>query len=629
MQQFRNLLKGWLGKVLLVIFILPFAFFGIEGLFNSGGSADVAIKVNDAEISTLEVNRAIENQRENLKQQMGGNIDDSFLTDELLKPRVVESLIQRELIKQAVEEEGLAVSADRVKSYVRSMPQFQDESGNFSNDRLESLLVQANFTKARLFETIQESMVFEQLQNGVGATAFITPSELNYAVKLNNQKRDFSYAIQSAEALKEKVELTEDELQAYFEQNKSQFRTQEKVKIQYIQLGKDDFEKSVTVPEEEITAAYHDYENKLKQQERRRASHILVEINDDRSDSEAMKRIKEAQAKLVEGQSFEKVVSEYSDDIATTSDGGDLDYNGKGVFDEDFENALFALDEKGDVSDIVKSEFGYHIIKLTGIEQPEIVSLEDKRQELVKEIKSDMAQEKLEEAIDDINRLAFESGDLQLISDDYKKPIQTSDFFTRQGGKGVAADRAVIDAAFSDIVLNDGQNSEIIELSNGKVVVIRLAQHEQARDQEFKEVESQIRSVLVLEKSREQAKSKAEAVIAKLKDGASRDTIAEEFGLEWKQGEGVSRQGSDLPQTVVSAAFEMPVPATGGQSIKHFGQPNGDQEIIILSRVVDGEFDLEGEQLAQAKASASQRFGNSDFANYIASLREKAKIEIR
>lgn len=630
MQQFRNLLKGWFGKFLLFIFILPFAFFGIEGIFNSSGNADVAITVNDAEISTLEVNRAIENQRETLKQQMGGNIDDSFLTDDLLKPRVVESLIQRELIRQAVEQEGLTVSSAQVKSYVRSMPQFQDESGNFSNERLEALMVQANYTKARLFDTVEESMVFEQLQNGVSASAFITRTELNYAVRLNNQTRSLSYAIKEAAPLQEKIQVSDDELKAYYEQNKAQFKTTEKVKIQYVELGKDNFIKDIEVTDEDITNAYHQYADLLSAQERRRASHILAEINDDQSEEEARAKITEAQARLEAGDPFEEVAAKYSDDIATSGSGGDLDFNGRGVFDGPFEEALFGIKEEGVVSDVVKTEYGFHLIKLTGIERQPIASLADKKPELEAELKEEIAQEKLEEAIDDLNRLAFESGDLQVISDDYAKPVETSEFFTRMGGAGITADRNVVDNAFSDVVLIDGQNSEVVELENGNIVVMRLAEHQPAREQSLDEVTEDIRSALVLEKAREQARSTAEEAVAKLKEGADMQEVAAEYGLTWTSLSEIDRQSAEAPRTVISSAFEMPVPAAeAGKSVDHFGQPNGDQEIIVLTKVTDGDFNLTEEEISQAKVSASQRLGGADFANYIATLREKASIEIK
>lgn len=629
MQQFRNLLKGWVGKLLLFIFILPFAFFGIEGIFNSSGSQDVAVTVNGVEIPKIEVSRAIENQRRNLKEQMGGNIDDSFLTDDLLRPRVVEGLIQKELIRQSSERDGMAVSSNLVKSYVRSLPQFQDETGQFSNDKLETLLVQANFTKARLFDAVQESMVLEQLQSGIGSTAFITSAELDYIVKLNDQKRVVSYATLAAAPLKDGITLSDEEISAFFEMNKLQYRTEEKVKVNYIVVAMDDFADDAEVEESELLAAYDDYVQGVKDQERRRASHVLVEINDDRSQADAKARIEEALARLTAGDSFESVAQEYSDDIATATAGGDLDYAGRGLYDEAFEEALFGLKAEGDVTGVVKTEFGYHVIKLTGIETPEIADFDTKKAELIADIKIDHARIKLDEAIDEIGRIAYESGDLQAVSERYGKPIETTPFFTQMGGSGIAADPKFVTAAFSDAVIKEGHNSEIIELGDSRVAVLRLAKHQPARDQELSEVEEQVKTALIQQKLRQLTDEKATAIVAKLKEGGDLASVGEEFNLTWQENVEITRQSGDLSRSIISTAFEMPKPSDDAVSAKKVALPSGDQEIVVLSKVIEGENSLTDTEALQAKASASQQFGTQDFNNYVASLKDSAEIEIR
>ena len=627
MQQFRNLLKGWVGKVLLFIFILPFAFFGIGGIFNSGSKQDVAIEVNGVEISKMEVSRAIQNQRNNLKAQMGGNIDDSFFSDEMLAPGVIENLIQRELLKQALQNDGLTVAPDLVKSYVRSMPQFQDEQGNFSNERLEIALVQANYTKLKLYSVVQESMVMEQLQAGVGASAFITDSELERLAKLNGQTRDASYAKFEVAPLKEAIELTEEEKQAYYEENKAQYRTEEKIKLEYVALSRDDFKGEIEVTEDELNSAYDDYVAGQADLERRRASHILVEINDDRNEEEAQARIKEAQQKLEGGEDFSSVAKTFSDDIATSNNGGDLDFAGRGVYDEAFEQALFSLADKGQVSDIVKTEFGFHLIKLTDVQAQEIASFDAMKDTLSNQILETLAQDQLDAALDELNRLAYEAGDLQVISEQYNKSIETTELFTRQGGTGIAADNTVITAGFSETVLQEGLNSEALELADGRVAVIKMLERQEPRDLTFEEVADQVTAALTQEKARELAKSKADAIVAKVEEGVELATIAEEYGLEWKDVNGATRASSDLPRTAISALFEMPKPAGESKSVKKVSLPNGDQEVLILNAVEEGDFKLEGAAIAQAKAAAANQLANSDFTSYIASLRESAEIK--
>ena len=625
MQQFRNLLKGWFGKVLLVIFILPFAFFGIEGIFNSSGKRDLALTVNGAEITKLELSQEINNQRERFRQQMGGQIDPSMLPDDMLKPNAVESLIQRELLKQAVENEGLGASSELVKSYVRSMQQFQDEDGNFSNDRLETVLAQSNYTKAMLFNIVKESMVVEQLQKGISDSAFSTPAELEYLVKLRDQTRDAQYAILKVDSFKESVDVSDDKLREYFKEHQAQYRTEEQVKVQYVALSEADFAADIETSEDDLLLEYDDFVKRQKQYEQRRASHILVEINDDRSDKDALSRIKDAQ-KMIKEKSFEEAVKSYSDDIATVENGGDLDFVRKGDFDKTFEEALFKLEKPEDISDIVKSEFGYHIIKLTEVDALDIPSFEEKKESLKAQLNKQQAKEKLNEALDELGRLAFESGDLQVISEHYNKPIEISEFFTRMSGKGFAEEESVREVAFSDEILKEELNSEAIELKDGRIAVLRLKTHKPARDKKLDEVKDQVRDALVSQEALKMAEEKAKEMVAKVKEGESLESLSKSFGVEWKALKEITRQSSEPSTSAVAAIFELPRATEGKKSVSFVSSPLGDQEVVILDAVIEGQFDLKEKEKLAATLSSGSQMGQSDFANYLAILKEKAEI---
>lgn len=629
MQQFRNLLKGWFGKVLLAIFILPFAFFGIEGIFMNSGRADFAVRVNDVEISKAEVDRAIVNQRDQLVQRMGGNVDPGLFSDDMLRPRVIDSLIERELLTQAVKAEGLVVSPDTIKQYVRGMPQFQDDAtGAFSQEKLESMLARAGYTPVRFYAELSADMVSDQLRQGVGLSAFATESELKELIKLDAQKRDASYATLSLEPFKTDIEVTDDEAATYFEANQSQYRTEEKVKIQYLVFKAGDFAEQVEVTEDEILAEYDQYAKSQSDLERRRASHVLVEVNDDRSDDEALARIKEAQAKLQAGSEFAELAKTYSDDTATAEIGGDLDFAGRGIYDEAFEKALFALKE-GEVSDVVKTEFGYHLIKLTGVEAQSLAPLEEKREEMKQRVSEAKAAEKLNEAIDELNELTYAAGDLSAVSERFAKPVQESAAFTRRGGSGITADPKVVEAAFSEALLKEGLNSSAIELADGSVMVMRVSQHEPERTRTLEEVRDEVLTALRMQKAREKAKAAAEEIVAKLQAGDSLESVADAYKLTWNHQSDVSRQSTDVSRQIVSKLFEMPSPADGGRTVEKISLPSGDQDIVVLTKVTEGEFTLDEKETLQAALSFAGQVGQVEFRNYLATLRENAEIEIR
>lgn len=625
MQQFRNMLKGWVGKVLLAIFILPFAFFGIEGLILNSGRDDTALSVNGRDIPKAEVDRAINAQRDTLAQRMGGKLDPSIFTDEMLRPRVIETLIQKELMTQAIKDEGLFVASEAIKSYVRSMDQFKDEKGEFSKEKLETVLARAGYTSARFFDELSNGMVAEQLQQGVGGSAFVTPDELRMLVQLDGQTRDLSLATIKVDTFKDKVEVAEDAISSHFQANQDQFRTQEKIAIQYLQFRGDDFAAKVSVSDEDVLAEYEHYVATSNEQERRRASHILVEVSDDRDDTAAQARIQEARARLDAGEDFAALAKTYSDDAATAPAGGDLDFAGRGVYDEAFEKALFAL-EQGKVSDVVKTEFGYHLIKLTAIERAAVASLDDKKAELKARLVQDRAAEQLNEAIDELNRLAYESGDLAAIAEKYSKKIEETALFTRQGGAGIAADTKVLETAFSDEVLKDGANSEALELADGSVVLVRLARHEEARNQTLDEVRDQVRATLVQQNARDKAAALAEEILAKVRSGESLEALADAHAITWTHTAGVKRQNNELSRSAVGKLFEMPRPAEAGRVADRVSQPSGDQEILVLTKVVEGPFALSPDEIVQTSIAGASQFGRLDFENYMGTLKDAAEI---
>ncbi len=625
MQEFRNLLKGWVGKVLLAIFILPFAFFGIEGIILNSGKSDVALSVNGKEISKAEIDRAINAQRDALAQRMGGKIDTSIFTDDMLRPRVIETLIQKELMTQAIKDEGLFVAPESIKSYVRSMDQFKDENGQFSQEKLETVLARAGYTAARFFDELSNGMVAEQLQQGIGSSAFLTSDELKTLVQLDGQKRDVAFATLKLDSFKDKIEVTDEQVTRYYEENKAQYRTQETVAVQYLQFRPEDFAKDVTVSEEDLAAEYEHYVATSNDQERRRASHILVEVNDDRDEAAAQTRINEVKAKLDAGGDFAALAKEYSDDAATAGQGGDLDFAGHGAYDEAFEKALFAL-EQDKMSAPVKTEFGYHIIKLTGIERAAVATFDSKKEELKQKLVQDKAAAHLNEVIDELNRLAYESGDLSAISEKFGKKVQELPPFTRAGGTGIAADKKVVEAVFSDTVLKDGANSEALELGDGSVAIVRVSKHDEARDQTLDEVKDLVRGTVKLQNAREKAKATAEEIIAKLKSGETLQAIASAYGVSWTEKAAVSRQSADVARPIVGKLFEMPRPADGGRAVDLVGQPTGDQEILVLTKVVDGEFNLSPDEIVQTSIAGASRFGQLDFENYMGTLKDAAEI---
>ena len=351
------------------------------------------------------------------------------------------------------------------------------------------------------------------------------------------------------------------------------------------------------------------------------------QVNKKRDDADAKARIEEVQKKLEAGEDFASLAKEYSDDIASAKSGGDLGYAGRGIYDPAFEKALFDLKKVGDVSGIVKTQFGYHIIKLTGIEKPKVESFEDKKAALKAELIKSKAMDKLNDAIDDLNRLTYESGDLSAIAEKYHKKVQVSEPFTHQGGNGITANKKVIDAAFSEPVLKEGANSDAIQLEDGTVVVLRLEKHFPARTQTLDEVKSQVQEAVVDEKARDKARDVANEIVKKLDSGSTQDAVAAEYKVTWTKKEGVTRRSTDVSQGIVSKLFGMPKPGKSRFVVDTLAQPSGDEQVLVLSKIEPGEFKLTDDEKLKAELAGGNHLGQQDFDNYMATLKQNAEIE--
>ncbi|MCG8673484.1 MAG: SurA N-terminal domain-containing protein [Pseudomonadales bacterium] len=627
MDAFRNLLKGWFGKCLLVLFILPFAFFGIEGLFQAGGRGNTEVVVNGVEITKPEIDRAAELQRRNLVQRMGGNIDPSFISMEMVRPSAIEYLIRKTLLGQAVEHEGLFVAQENAKSFVRAMPQFQDETGQFSQTRLEQLLVQAGYTGTGFFAEVREDLLVKQLQSGISASAFTIPSELKSLVVLDKQKRDISTLEVKAADYRDQVEVSDDDIQIHYDANSSSYQTPEKAKVEYLHLSLANFTSEEPISDEDVQAAFEKILAAEADKERRRAKHLLVEVGGDLSEQEALDKIKEAQAEIEQGVSFDKVVEKYSDDIATSKLGGDLGFAGRGVYDSSFEDALYAL-EVGQTSDIVKTEFGYHIIRLAEIDKKELPTFENEKAGIIETLKQDRSRDALAIAIEDLNQKAFEHPDtLEDAAEGVRgAEIKTSDWITRVGAAGPLNDPKVMAKIFDPEFIEDRLNSEVIELDNDEIVLVRVMDYQAKSVKPLEEVKAQVKNAVISKKSKEKASEVANGLLAKLATGSSADAVATEISKEWTVKAGVARQSTELGREVVQKAFELPAP-TESASYDKVQLPSGDQVIVAVSKVEAGVYELSEQEEKQMQQVVQSRYGQYDFNNYIETLRESSQIE--
>lgn len=545
LQAMRDNAQGIIAKIIVFFIIIVFALFGVESIVSLGGGDEPSATVGDLEISELDITRAVEQQKANLRRQFGEQFDENLFSEELLRSSAIEQLVQQNIAIVQADKLGLYASGDQIDEMILSIPAFQLD-GKFNKEQFRSILRLNGWSPLSFRESLAQDIKVNQVQLALSLTEY--PSD--YSVQMNElmaqEKRTFSFAEIRFDALLEGVEVTAEDIDTYYQQNSDRFKSPETVSVKYVALSRDHLMTQVEdLDESDVRAAYDEYVAALSEKEERQASHILIEINDDRSETEASQMISELAQKLAAGESFAELAKQ-SDDIATSANGGDLGFAGKGIYDPAFEQALFALD-KDQVSEPVKTEFGYHLIKLVDVrgEQPE--SFEQRQASLEQEVKNGMAQALLAEQIQELSNIAFTAANIEEVASTFGLQVETSDSFTRGSGSGIATHAAIRNAAFADNVLLDGELSEVVE-ANDAAYVVAVAEHKTPELLPLESVQAGIKTTLQQEKAAEKARLNAKAIA----DGEATDEA-----LEWKEVQAVFGETADTPRSVQIKAFAM------------------------------------------------------------------------
>lgn len=616
LQNIRDKSQGWIAKAIIGLIVVLMAFTGFEAIFNSVTHNQTAAEVNGEEITIPEVNQAVEMQRRQLAQQLGPDFDASMLDDRLLRDSAINGLIDRMLLLQGAQKAGFAFSDAAVDQLIVQTPEFQ-VNGAFDAARFDQVIGQMGYSRLQFRDLLQKEMLVAQLRAGVSGTSFVTDQDIAAFAALERQTRDF--ATRKFTANPASVAVSDDELKAFYDKDPARFMSPEQVVLEYIELKKQAFMDQIEVTDEELRSQYA--KDTANQTERRRASHILIEVNDKQDDAQAKATIEKLRDRLDSGEDFAAVAKEASQDPGSAPEGGDLGYAGQGVYDPAFEKALYALKE-GEVSEPVRTEFGWHLIKLTGVQAADLPSFDSIKAKLADEVKAQRADVRFVEASKTLENSAFESADLAQPAEELGLKIQTSAPVGREGGEGITANRQVMQAAFSQEVLDERANSPVLELDPETAVVVRVKEHRKPEQLPLEQVSEQIRAQLVQQKASEQARSEGEKLISDFKSNPS-----EEHGSGWQVVEAADRNQDGIEPAVLQQAFRMPKPAEGKPRMAGVTLNNGDFVVVRLDGVNVPEQALSDEEKANYRRFLASRAGQQDFFAYREMLRETADIE--
>ena len=627
LENIREKSQGGIAKTILGLIILTFA---VAGIGNYSNSVDTSVaEVNGQKITKSTFDKAYQNQRARMEQQFGQmfetlSADSTYMAN--FRNGVLDNLINETLINQSSMDLSIRISDERLKKTIREMPEFQID-GVFDNNRYLAIINQAGFYQSSDFrDYFRIEMARRQLSQGLVSTEFNLPYQEVMFSTLQNQKRDIRYATISAEQFKATIDVSDEEINRYYFANQTRFENQEKVKVDYLILDVNEIAKSVEVSAEDLNQYYQDNIDSFRQAEQRRVSHILIEFGDD--ESVAKSSIEALLVRLNQGEDFATLAMNHSTDTFSGENGGDLDWIELGVMEPAFDESAFAIAKVGDVSKVVKSEFGFHLIKLTDLKAEQTKAFEDVRDELTATVSNEKAQDDFFALQQKMAQISFEFPDsLDDAAQAVNLSVQTSVWLSRVGNILPFNDSQVIDAVFSDLVLNDNVNSDLIEVNDNLAIVVRLNEYQMAQVKPLTEVSEQIKTTLIAEKATNKASATAEELLSQFKAGndITQALIAVKSNFVVKPA--LARFGGDLDSSIIKEAFVLPHPSAGDISASTVTLSNGDLALLELQAVVKGavtseiDSNISKQQVTQLAQSA--------YNSYVDSLKVNAKITRR
>jgi len=612
----REKAQGAFAWGILIIICVPFALWGIQNYLDTGEEAPVA-SVGDKDFFQRDVNKAYEQYSQNLQGMM--------IDEQTLKAQALEKLIKDEVLLQYVHANGLVTTDDAARELIQSLPYFQVD-GKFDDKRYRTALNLQKMSSGEFVNRIKNALIMEQFQRSIIDSSFATKYDVESFFKIQNQQRDVAYVTVAVQKLAEQP--SEEQIAAYYQQHQDLYQTPEQVSVEYIELALEDIAKTIAVTDDKLKAYYEEQKDQYTTPERRKISHILFAINDKVDEKTALEKALKAQKELA-GKDFAVVAAEVSDDKLTAKIGGDLGLFNAGVMEKSFEDAASAL-KLGEVSNPVKSAFGYHLIKVTELVPGEIKPFESVKNEVTKAYQKAQAENAFYESGERLTEMSYEHPDtLKTVADALGITIKKTDLFTKDKGDGVAAEEKIRSAAFTEEVLQ-GNNSTPIELGTDRLVVLRMSEHKPAAARELNDVKQDIVAVLLADKAKQQAIETAKNIKAGLQAGASIQTVAAENKLQVKTVAGLTRNKEDVPLALSQAIFKAAKPVGGKPTVFIAELPAGEQAVVSLSKVTEGAMtEDDKKKMELATKNIAKAFGQTEFNALIYSLQADADISVR
>ncbi len=616
LQNMRESFTGKFAFALLVLIGLSFVFVGLNYSFI--GSTNAA-KVDGEEILA----GAFEQRyREAVRREPQlALVDGQFRVD--IRRMLLDGMIQGQLIRNYLDDNGYRISDEQLTSNIQEMPQFQ-VGGRFDMDAYRSFLLTNIGQTPEEWEPVRRNELREQqLQLSLIATAIVTPAEYRRYLNLIAEQRVVTVATIDQFAIADELIVTDDMIQAYYNENQAIFMDEESADVDYIRISRSTIAAGIDPSEDELVEWHSNNPELYQEDEQRRARHILILAGDD-GEALAQQALERVQA----GEAFETVAAEMSADTGTAADGGDLGSMTEDQYLEGLGEAVFDMAE-GEVRGPVETIFGFHIVRLDEIAEQRDLTLEQARDDVVADVRASQAFEIYRQYEDDLTEALFSSSEIREIGESLGEPVQTAAGFTRQGGGPFGANQAAIDAIFEEIVLTGGQISEVIELDADSMAIFSVAEFYPASPKPMADVRGEIDNNLRAVQAETILANRAEAALAAVADGTDFGVAAENVDMTVTEPQLWTRGDPTVDENLISAVFDSGKPEEGATITGTARMTDGSIAIFSLAAVLPGR--PESIPLAQrdeGKLALAQQSGSNDLRAFVESLYNDADIAI-
>ena len=609
----------------IICFVLVVFGFGAFNFFTENEPR--AASVNDDEITVRELEIETQRQKRNLQSRMGDEVSPELIDNLVSQQTVLDSLINRTLLRQTAEDLALVGLAESFRKELIDNPNFQVD-GVFNQSIYRSTLQNLGYSPQSFQSAMETDAQLSQLVEVYQDTAFTTGRELRDAASMLNQTRDVAYMIIDTAMFEDRVGVSETEIADFYEMHTDQFVTEESFDLAYVEFSDHDRRNEIDISVEDVRSAYESAKAASESNDRRRASHILLEVNENRSLVVALEEMSNIRSRVIGGEDFSTLAKELSEDPGSGSAGGDLGVAGRGAFVSDFEDVLWSL-ATGDVSLPFQTEFGVHLVKLVEIEAVEFPSFDDEQSAMRETLLTERAGRLFEERLAAVDKLAFEETDsLQPIADTHALEIKTVEGLTRSEGAGVFASTKVRQRVLEIDVIDNGFNSRPILIEDTHAVVVRLVDRTASKQRSLNEVREQIIAQLKQDKVDEQVLTMVRDTVVRLENEESASDVAARVGATWVRSDDATRAVDNVPTPILQQAFELAVPGERSRSVGETQLEDGKRAIVLVTNANLGDFGATTEfERLQLTDQLTDFFGQRDFEGLIQTLRSDASIE--